>query len=101
MAAEITQIDYYYGNTCSHCAEIKPFLDAVEKSNPQIRFNRIEVFANRDNAAAMLKVFDQYGVPRDDRGVPAILINNKFLIGSDMITTALEKEILMLKNEKS
>ena len=101
MAAGIDQIDYYYGNTCSHCAEIKPFLEEVEKKNPQVRLNRIEVFASRENAISMHKVFDQYGIPRDDRGVPAILINNKFLIGSDIITSSLEREIAMSTNETS
>lgn len=101
MAATVSSIDYYFGNTCSHCAEIKPFLDAIEKNNPHIRFNRIEVFANRDNATAMQRAFDQYGVPRDDRGVPAILINQKFLIGSEMITANLEKELAAIKLEPS
>lgn len=73
----------------------------MEKNHPQIRFNRIEVFANRDNAAAMLKVFDQYGVPRDDRGVPAILVNQKFLIGADMITAQLEKELAAWPEKKN
>ena len=97
LGADIAQIDYYYGNTCSHCAEIKPFLEEIEKKNPHVRFNRIEVFANRENALAMQKVFEQYGIPRDDRGVPAILINNNFLIGSDIITANLEKEIAAIK----
>ncbi len=101
MAAETVQIDYYYGNTCSHCAEIRPFLEDVEKKNPHVRFNRIEVFANRENALAMQKVFEQYGIPRDDRGVPAILINNNFLIGSDIIVANLEKEISMSKPVQS
>ena len=101
LAADIASIDYYYGNTCSHCAEIKPFLEAVEKNNPQLRFNRIEVFANRDNATAMLRAFEQAGVPRDDQGVPAIFINHKFLIGSDVITAELEKEIAVLSQEKT
>lgn len=100
-AAESVTIDYYYGNTCSHCAEIKPFLDTVEKNNPQIRLNRIEVFANRDNAAAMHKAFDRYGVPRDDRGVPAILINDKFLIGSDLIVAQLERELTALPKSRT
>ena len=101
FAANVTQIDYYYGNTCSHCAEIKPFLEAIEKNNPNIRFNRIEVFADRENAIAMNRMFEQYGIPRDDRGVPAILINSKFLIGSDIITASLEKEIAQIQLNNS
>jgi cytochrome c biogenesis protein CcdA len=93
FAAEKPVVDYYYGDTCSHCNEIKPFLAEVEQKNPKVRLNRIEVFSNKDNALRLTKLFNEQGTPRNDRGVPAIWINNKFLIGTDVIRGQLEIEI--------
>lgn len=88
------QVDYYWGDGCSHCAEIEPFIDAIEeKYKDEVVINRFEIWKDKNNAFKFNQEMELYRVPQNGRGTPSLIINNKALVGSEEIGKRLEQEI--------
>ncbi len=83
-------INYFYGNGCPHCANVKPFLDEFQENHPEMDFEIREVYQNKENAMVMLDFFEQYEVPQSDRGVPAIYVEKGFAVGDKPIINFLD-----------
>lgn len=94
-----TCIYFFYGNGCSHCAKIEPYLNELELKYENLEIQRFEIYSNRENASLLNKYFDSYNIPIDNRGIPVIFISNKHLLGNNEIEKNLEKEII--KNQGS
>ena len=95
------QIDYYWGDGCAHCAKIEPFINAVEEAyKDDIKINKLEIWKNKDNAFKFNQEMEIYKVPENERGTPALIINNKALVGSEEIVQNLESEIMLAIKRK-
>ena len=90
------QIEYFWGDGCSHCEAIKPTLELLEaKYKNDVIFNKHEIWNNKDEALKFNQYMELFNVPENSRGTPSIIINNKPLIGDKDILTNLENEILI------
>ena len=83
---------YFYGDTCSHCAKVKPVLDDLERRNPDLRLTRLEVYTNATNRERLTVLSQASGV--QNPGVPIIFIGKDVLIGDLEITSRFEAEIV-------
>lgn len=96
-AAEAVQpkveVTYFWGRECPHCANLKPWLDNFEKEHlDTLKITRYEFWHNKDNAQLFMNTMQAYGVPEKSAGAPAIVVNNKVLIGTNIIEQDFEKE---------
>jgi len=85
---------YFYGDTCSVCARIKPFIDSLsEKYGAQISIHKFEIYKHLNNYQLYNQFCGIQDIPITERGVPFIAINHKFFMGYDQIHDNLENEI--------
>jgi glutaredoxin len=83
---------YFYGDTCSHCAKIKPLLDELEVRYPDLNLTRLEVYNDASNREHLTALGRTYGI--SNPGVPILFIANHVLVGDVEITDRLETDIL-------
>ena len=93
-AEESACIYLFYGDGCAHCAKVDLFINQLETEYPDIAIHRFEIYNNRSNALILTDYFDAYDIPNKDRGIPAIFISDKYLIGDKLILSNLENEIM-------
>ncbi|MFH1331930.1 MAG: cytochrome c biogenesis protein CcdA [archaeon] len=85
---------YFYGEGCSKCAEIKPFIDQIEqKYKGQIHITKLELYRNLEN----YQLYNQYctiqNIPLQERGIPLVAVGDKFFMGTTQISENLEPAI--------
>jgi cytochrome c biogenesis protein CcdA/glutaredoxin len=83
----------FYGETCPHCHEImEEYLPTVyEKYGDQVEYRYIEVWSDTDQYLTLLGLEKKLGVPEESQGsVPALVIGDRMLIGSNEIPDKLE-----------
>jgi len=85
---------FFYGEGCSHCARVEPFLKEVIKNNPNLNITYFEVYSNRDNLPILEQYFDAYNIELNKRGVPALFISDKAFIGDTPILENLANVLL-------
>lgn len=97
ISAAEKEIYYFYGQGCPHCAKVEEYFAAneIEKKYPLKMF---EVYFDRENAQKLNELFDKYAVPLVKRGVPAVFLDDAYLIGDDEIIKHFTK--IVEKNEK-
>jgi cytochrome c biogenesis protein CcdA/glutaredoxin len=83
---------FFYGDGCPHCARVEPFVKQLEEKYG-LEVHRFEIYNNRSNALLLNTYFDAYNVSKNERGVPAIFIANKYIVGDKPILQNLENEI--------
>jgi len=88
-----TCIYLFYGNGCPHCARVEPFINQLELKYQNLEIHIFEIYNNRSNALLLNNYFDAYNISEKERGIPAIFIANKYLIGDKPILENLENEI--------
>ena len=87
-------IEYFWGDGCSHCANLEPWLDSFEKEYAdKVILNRHEIWKNRQEAVNFSQLMQIYGVPKDQQGTPTLIVNNKVVIGSADIKKNLKNEV--------
>ena len=69
---------FFYGATCPHCAEEKPFLEELKNKYP-IELHQFEVYYNQTNVEIWNRVSSLYGA--QPVGVPMTFIGDKAFIG--------------------
>ena len=73
-------IYYFWGQGCPHCAQVDKFFK--EKGfYDKYPIVKKEIYFNRENATLLNEYYDKYQVPLDHRGVPAVFIGDRYLIG--------------------
>jgi len=92
--ANTTCIYFFYGDGCPHCARVELLINQLELKYPNLEIHRFEIYNNRSNALILNNYFDAYNISEGERGVPAIFISNKYLIGDKPILDNLENEII-------
>jgi cytochrome c biogenesis protein CcdA len=86
---------FFYGEGCSHCDDIKPFISAMQSRYPDLDLEQLEVYHNATNQAFFLAIDQKLGIT--SAGVPTIIIGNHALVGEDQIRDQMEQVILESK----
>lgn len=86
-------IYYFYGIGCPHCENVEPYLENISSSYPSLNIRKFEVYHNKSNADMMSKFFDAYNVPQNQRGIPILFLEDKYLVGDTDIIRHMESEI--------
>ena len=87
-------VDYYYGEGCGYCKQLKPWLDEYESQHKEdVKINRHEIWNNQENNKKFQDHMAKFDVPAEERGTPTAVVNNKVLIGSKVIHDELNKEV--------
>ncbi|MHA1711558.1 MAG: cytochrome c biogenesis CcdA family protein [Candidatus Freyarchaeota archaeon] len=81
---------FFYGAGCLSCARVEFYISGLERKYPHFEVYRFEVYGNRSNLALLNRFFDEYGVPRDQRKIPAVFIDDRCLVGEGQIKDDLE-----------
>ena len=79
-AQDSPKIYLFYGTGCPHCGEVEEFF---EEENLYTRYpvEEKEIYFNRDNALLYNRILDELEVPQQKRGVPAVVIGDKLIVG--------------------
>ncbi|MDD1673565.1 MAG: hypothetical protein LUP99_04055 [Methanomicrobiales archaeon] len=84
-------IYYFYGESCPHCANIKPFINEMAAKYSRIKVYAQEVYYNATNQALFQDFITRYEITQV--GVPALFIGDRALIGENTIRDNLENSI--------
>ena len=79
-AQDLPKIYFFYGEYCPHCALVEKYFEEnriLEKYPVESR----EIYSNKENALAFNEVMEKLGIPASDRGVPAVVIGDKVIVG--------------------
>ncbi len=78
---EGVEIIFFWGDGCPHCARAKPFLEDLQARYPYVKVTSYEVWYNQENQALYQQMADQYQVPEGGRGVPFIILGDRYWMG--------------------
>lgn len=87
---------YFYGVTCPHCKELNKFLEE-EGINKKVKYEKLEVFYNEDNAALMKQAADMCKINPSGMGVPFILDKGKCYVGTPDAKKVFLEKLKLLK----
>ena len=86
---------YFYGESCPHCADAKPFLEKLEDKYPELTIQSFETWQNKENADLFISMSAACGT--SVVGVPTFFIGHKSIVGFDNEEAKgkeIEKEII-------
>ena len=83
---------YFYGDGCTHCANIKPHLTALAAKYPNLDLKQLEVYHNTTNQEILSQVQRTYNLTM--LGVPTLVIGNRALVGENEIRDNIEPIII-------
>ena len=84
-------IVYYYGLTCPHCQELDKWIKE-NKIEEKVKFEKKEVWYNRENAAELQKVAQFCGLDPSSIGVPFLWADGKCYIGTPDVEKILSEK---------
>ncbi len=80
-AQEQVEVNFFYSQTCPHCAKEKLFLEQVEKDYPEVKINKLLV---SENIGLLQEFYKNYNVLKGELGlVPITFIEDKYFLGFD------------------
>jgi len=85
---------YFYGDGCTHCANIKPHLIALAAKYPNLELKQLEVYHNTTNQEILSHFQRSYNITT--LGVPTLVIGNRVLVGENEIRDNTEPIIIEL-----
>jgi len=80
--------DFFYGDACSHCHRVKPLVEGLAETYPQIHVRYREIYFNMTNREAYWDALDRYGL--EFEVIPLLIIDNTTMKGEDEIRAGLE-----------
>lgn len=94
LANEKIEAEYFWGDGCSHCEALAPWLKEFEKNNAdKIKITHHEIWKHPDEARLFNQLMTIYGVPEKERGTPSLIVNNQVFIGGKEIKEELQKAL--------
>lgn len=78
-ATTATTLVFFWAAGCPHCEEAKPFVDALEKEEPQLRVERVEVRQDPHGRRRFIETMKQLGASA--AGVPTFVIGGAYVVG--------------------
>ena len=85
-------VAYFTGQGCHDCSEMDRFTSYLQFKYPTFVTPRYEVYRNETSAATLQGYFDQYQVPMEKRGVPALFMGNMYFVGNQSTLQLVENE---------
>jgi len=79
ISKNTTCVYFFYGATCPHCAQEKPWLKELKGKYPELEVHEFEVYFNETNKKIWREVCEEYNTT--PMGVPMTFIGNKVFIG--------------------
>jgi len=83
---------FFYGDGCSHCDNVMPFMNNISQKFPNETFIRMEIFTNTTNRNFADKLNGELNITSP--GVPEVIVGKTVLIGENDIPAQLEQVIL-------
>jgi len=83
---------FFYGDGCSHCDNVMPFMNNISQEFPNETFIRMEIWHNTTNQNFADKLNEELNVTIP--GVPEVVVGKTVLIGDKDIPARLEQVIL-------
>ncbi|NMD00466.1 MAG: cytochrome c biogenesis protein, partial [Bacteroidales bacterium] len=83
-AQETVKIYFFYGTGCPHCAVVEEYFQKNQLFD-KYPIEKKDVYANHDDAEFFTSKMDELEIPVNSRGVPAVIIGKKILIGDSPI----------------
>lgn len=87
-----SNLEYFWGNGCPHCANVEEFLKTWDppigeaSKKDQVKIDKFEVWSNPKNAALMEARYNYCQTPRAEMGVPLLFTpEGKCLVGDQPI----------------
>lgn len=101
-AENSAEVNFFFSETCSVCAQEKVFIAELEKDFPNVTINKYDI-ADAPTSAKLQAFYNEYGVPDSAWGlVPATFIGSKAYLGFDEKTkSAMVEEIRNVQNNVS
>jgi glutaredoxin len=87
------EIHFISGAGCPHCAEARPFLDALAARHPRVRVHELEIWTQRQNRAPAAELAARWGI--ELASVPVILVGQRAWVGFAPQPTAAEIEAVV------
>lgn len=88
------EVLYFWGDGCSHCEKLEPWLNSFELMNPDaVTIKKFEIWKNRENAMKFDELMATYGVKEEDQGTPTVIVNHKVISGDTDIASKLPQEV--------
>jgi cytochrome c biogenesis protein CcdA/glutaredoxin len=86
------KIIYFHGNGCPHCATVDSWF---EQENIFERFpiDDREIYNNKENALYFNEILSNLNIPLSERGVPALVVGNKLIVGDKPIIDSFYAEV--------
>ncbi|MGB9883508.1 MAG: hypothetical protein ACPLRN_03290 [Microgenomates group bacterium] len=84
-------IVYYYGLTCPHCHELDKWIKE-NKIEEKVKFEKKEVWYNKENAAELQKVAEFCRLDSSSIGVPFLWADGKCYIGTSDVEKILSEK---------
>jgi glutaredoxin-related protein/cytochrome c biogenesis protein CcdA len=79
LAQEQIEIDFFYSQTCPHCAQEKIFLEDLKSDYPEIKVNSFDFSKNID---LLKQYYQEYDVSEEFHGlVPITFVQDKHFVG--------------------
>ena len=97
QAAENIEVKVYWGEGCGACAATMPYLDSLIGKYPEVNFEKLEVYQNRENSLELWNYYESVGVPVESRKIPVVVVDGSYYIGLSAIQDNLEKKILEME----
>jgi hypothetical protein len=72
----------FYGDGCSHCKIVEDFI-LQNKIEDKVKFTRLEVWNNKDNAYLLAQKAATCGIKTTDVGIPFVWDGNTCIFGDD------------------
>jgi len=74
-----TNIYFFWGEGCPHCAAAHPVLEGLAEENPRIGFYEFEVYNHPENVDLFMGFGEAFNM--EPRGVPTIFIGDRYWVG--------------------
>jgi len=82
---------FFYGNGCSHCDNVMPFMNNISQKFPNETFIRMEIFYNTTNRNFANSLNRELNI--SSPGVPEVIVGKTVLIGDKDIPARLRQVI--------
>jgi hypothetical protein len=83
---------FFYGQGCSHCAGVEPFL-AEMKQKYSLLLHNFDIYNDRSSLSAFGDHCDLHGLPLERRGVPAVFVSDTYFVGDSLIINGFEEAV--------
>lgn len=81
----------FYGDGCPHCKIVDDFI-SQNKIEDKVKFTRLEVFNNKDNAEILLQKASICKIDQNNIGVPFLWDGKNCLVGDEDVISFFKKE---------